>query len=95
MNAHLAVRTGERMVAMGSQSKGGDSVDSERELMLEEARSISEGLWRMARLPPSEGKPAALRLTPRTKVAFSRGARTSCSFDCGPYRKPKSGALLI
>jgi hypothetical protein len=38
------------MVAMGSQPKGGEGVDSERELMLEDARSISEGLWRMAQL---------------------------------------------
>ena len=40
MNAHLAVRTGEKMVAMGSQPKGGAGVDSDRELMLEDARSI-------------------------------------------------------
>ena len=26
-------------------------MDSERELMLEDARSVSEGLWRMAHLP--------------------------------------------
>ncbi|MDQ5827554.1 MAG: hypothetical protein M3441_25685 [Chloroflexota bacterium] len=50
MNAHLAVRTGEKMVAMGSQPKGGAGVDSDRELMLEDARSISQGLWRMVRL---------------------------------------------
>lgn len=50
MNAHLAVRTSEKMVAMGSQPKGGEGVDSEHELMLEDARSISEGLWRMAQL---------------------------------------------
>jgi hypothetical protein len=50
MNAHLAVRTGEKMVAMGSQLKGGAGVDSDRELMLEDARSISQGLWRMVRL---------------------------------------------
>jgi hypothetical protein len=29
---------------------GGGGVESERELMLEDARSISEGLWRVARL---------------------------------------------
>jgi hypothetical protein len=46
----LAVRFAERMVAMGSQPKGGEGVDSERELILEDARSISQGLWRMARL---------------------------------------------
>ena len=50
MNAHLAVRTDEKMVAMGSQPKGGAGVDSDRELMLEDARSISQGLWRMVRL---------------------------------------------
>jgi hypothetical protein len=50
MNAHLAVRTGEKMVAMGSQPKGGAGVHSDRELMLEDARSISQGLWRMVRL---------------------------------------------
>ena len=44
MNAHLAVRTVEKMVAMGSQPKGGAGVDSDRELMLEDARSISQGL---------------------------------------------------
>jgi hypothetical protein len=27
-----------------------EGVDSERELMLEDARAISQGLWRMARL---------------------------------------------
>jgi hypothetical protein len=40
----------ERMVAMGSQPKGAEGVDSERELMMEDARSISEGLWRIAQL---------------------------------------------
>ena len=50
MNAHLAVRTGEKMVAMGSQPKGAAGVDSDRELMLEDARSIRKGLLRMARL---------------------------------------------
>jgi hypothetical protein len=51
MNPRLAVRTDERIVAMGSLPKGGvDSVDSDRELMLEDARSISERLWSMARL---------------------------------------------
>ena len=50
MNAHLAVRTSEKMVAMGSQPKGGEGVDSDRELMPEDARSISQGLWRMVRL---------------------------------------------
>ncbi len=50
MNAHLAVRTSGKMVAMGSQPKGGEGVDSDRELMPEDARSISQGLWRMVRL---------------------------------------------
>jgi hypothetical protein len=31
------------------QTKGGESVEADRELMLEDARSIREGLWRMAR----------------------------------------------
>jgi hypothetical protein len=30
--------------------EGGEGVDSNRELMLEDARSIRDGLWRMARL---------------------------------------------
>ena len=50
MNAHLAVRTGVKMVAMGSQPKGGAGRDSDRELMLEDARPISQGLWRMVLL---------------------------------------------
>jgi hypothetical protein len=50
MNPRLGVRFGERMVERRSQPKGGEGVDSERELMLEDARSISEGLWRMAHL---------------------------------------------
>ena len=50
INAHLAIRTGEKMVAMGSLPKGGAGVDSDRELMLEDARSTSQGLWRMVRL---------------------------------------------
>jgi hypothetical protein len=50
MNAHLAVRTSEKMVAMGGQPKGGEGVDSDRELMPEDARSISQGLLRMVRL---------------------------------------------
>jgi hypothetical protein len=50
MNARLAVHLGERMVAMGSLPKGGEGVDSERELMLEDARSISQGMWCIAQL---------------------------------------------
>jgi len=34
---------------MGSRPEG-EGVDSDRELMLENARSISQGLWRFARL---------------------------------------------
>jgi hypothetical protein len=47
MNAHPAIRPSERI---RSQSEGGEGVDSERELMLEDARSILDGLWRMTRL---------------------------------------------
>jgi hypothetical protein len=50
MNPRLAVLLAERMVAMGRQPKGGEGVDSERELMLEDARSLQEGLCRMAQL---------------------------------------------
>jgi hypothetical protein len=50
MNPLLAIGTGERMVERRSQSKGGEGVDSEHELMLEDACSISERLWRMAQL---------------------------------------------
>jgi hypothetical protein len=56
MNAHLAVRTGEKMVAMGSQPKGGAGVGSDRELMLEDARSISQGLWQLVRLAQDAAK---------------------------------------
>jgi hypothetical protein len=38
------------MVAMGSLPRGGEGVDSDRALMLEDARSISQGLGRKARL---------------------------------------------
>jgi hypothetical protein len=48
MNPLLALCTGERMVERRSLPKGGAGVDSERELMLEDARSIREGLCRMA-----------------------------------------------
>jgi hypothetical protein len=50
MNARPAAHLAERMVAMGRQPEGGEGLDSERELMLEDARSISEGLWCIARL---------------------------------------------
>jgi uncharacterized protein (DUF305 family) len=42
--------TSVRMVAMASLPRGGEGVESDRELMLEDARSISERLWSMARL---------------------------------------------
>jgi hypothetical protein len=48
MNPRLALRSGEEIIIMRGQSKGGEGVDSDRELMLEDARSIREGLWRMA-----------------------------------------------
>jgi hypothetical protein len=38
------------MVAMRNQPEGGESLDSERELIPENARSLREGLWRIARL---------------------------------------------
>jgi hypothetical protein len=38
------------MVAMRNQPEGGESLDSERELMPENARSLWEGLWRIAQL---------------------------------------------
>ena len=49
MNARPAALLAERMVAMGSQPKGGDNEDSDRELMLEDARSIRDG-WHMVQL---------------------------------------------
>src|SRR5687767_3105920 len=50
MNARLVVRFGEKMVATRSLPKGGEGVESRgRELMMEDARSIREGLWLIAR----------------------------------------------
>jgi hypothetical protein len=46
MNARLAVRFGEKMPTT-RRHEGGEGVESDRELMLEDARSISAGLWRM------------------------------------------------
>jgi hypothetical protein len=43
-------RSGERIIIMRSQPEGGEGVDSDRELILEDARSIVDGLWRMAQL---------------------------------------------
>jgi hypothetical protein len=50
VNAQLDIRSGEKMVAMRGQSKGGEGVEPDRELIPEDARSIREGMWRMARL---------------------------------------------
>jgi hypothetical protein len=49
MNACLGFRFGENMPTTRSR-EGGDGVEADRELMMEDARSISEGMWRMARL---------------------------------------------
>jgi hypothetical protein len=49
VNARLAVRSGEWIILLRSQPEGGEGVDSERELILEDAGSIRQGLWRMAR----------------------------------------------
>jgi hypothetical protein len=38
------------MPATCSPPKGGDGVEADREFILEDARSIREGLWRMAQL---------------------------------------------
>jgi hypothetical protein len=38
------------MLATRRLPKGGEGVEADRELILEDARSISEGLWRMAQL---------------------------------------------
>ena len=35
---------------MGSQPEGGEGVNSDRELILDDVHSIREGLWRIARL---------------------------------------------
>ncbi len=77
MNAHVVVRTGEKMVAMGSQPKGGAGVDSDRELMPEGARSISQGLWRMVRLPHRGKRLSASYLLPWAKLCSS----TRCPLD--------------
>ena len=51
MNARPAVHLGKRMLAMHAvDPKGGEGVDSDRDLMLEDARSISQGLWRISQL---------------------------------------------
>ena len=50
MNARPGVHRGERMLAIGANPRGGEGVDSDHELMLEDARSISQGLWRIAQL---------------------------------------------
>jgi hypothetical protein len=49
-NVHLAIRFGEKLPATTSH-EGGEGVESRgRELILEDAGSLREGLWRMARL---------------------------------------------
>jgi hypothetical protein len=48
--ARLAVRLGEKIIIMHDQSEEGEGVDSNRDLILEDARAISQGLWRMTRL---------------------------------------------
>jgi hypothetical protein len=48
-NARLAVRFGENMRTTRSH-EGAEAVESDRELMLEDACSIREGMWRMAQL---------------------------------------------
>jgi hypothetical protein len=50
MNTRLAVRFGEKMVAMRRAYPREQGVKSERELILEDARSIRDRLWRLARL---------------------------------------------
>jgi hypothetical protein len=56
MNARLAVRFGEKMPTTRSH-EGGEGVEArDHELMLEDARSIREGLWRMARLAQDAAK---------------------------------------
>jgi hypothetical protein len=50
MNARLALRTSERMAAMPVANPREDCVESDHELILEDARSIGEGLWRIAQL---------------------------------------------
>jgi hypothetical protein len=48
VNARVAVRFGEKMPTTRSH-EGGDGVEPDRELILEDARSIREGLWLIAR----------------------------------------------
>jgi hypothetical protein len=48
VNARLAVRFGEKMPTTRSH-EGGEGVESDRELIVEDARSIREVLWTIAR----------------------------------------------
>jgi hypothetical protein len=50
--------------------EGGEGVESDRELMLEDACSISEGLWRMARLAQQAAEEMDSRI--ETEVQRSR-----------------------
>jgi len=50
MNPRLAFRFGERMARVAANTREGEGVESDCELLLEDARSILDGLWRMARL---------------------------------------------
>jgi hypothetical protein len=84
MNPLLAIGTGERMVERRSQSKGGDGVDSDRELMLEDASSISERLWSMAQLAQEaveslDGRIEEEDLTGMVEAVEAREARSPAS----------------
>jgi hypothetical protein len=50
INALPAFRFGEKMVAMPAAYPRDDGVESDRELIPEDACSLHEGLWRMAQL---------------------------------------------
>jgi hypothetical protein len=62
MNACLAIHFAERMVAISSQPEGGEGVDSDPELILEDAHSILDGLWRMARLAQDAAESLDVRI---------------------------------
>jgi hypothetical protein len=61
MNASMAVRFGEKMPTTRSY-EGGEGMESDHELMLEDARSIREGLWRMARYAQDAAELADYRI---------------------------------
>ena len=62
MNIHPAVRFGEKMVAMRRASPREEGVEADRELILEDARSIREGLWRMAQLAQDAAESLDVRI---------------------------------